>query len=371
MCPSSLLQKLAKRKQENAFRTLQIDQGIDFCSNDYLGMVHQQFMKAYFSQNYPSKVLADFHHGSTGSRLLAGNSKLAEEIETELALFHQAEAALLFNSGYDANVGILSSVPGKDDLILFDALAHASIRDGIRLSLAKAHSFRHNDLRDLEKKLQQPCIGNRFIVTETVFSMDGDVPDFQELCRLAEEYNAFLILDEAHGIGIAGEKGEGLIQAAQLHHKCFARIYTFGKAMGCHGAVVVGDQALKDFLINYCRSFIYTTALPEPSLLAVKAAYALVPTMAEARQHLYELIDYWHRQETPFQKLQSKTPVQGIVVPGVNEVKKVEHQLLKNGLQARAILSPTVPAGEERIRLVFHAYNTMEEIDQLVQTLKN
>src|SRR5581483_6736032 len=166
-----------------------------------------------------------FKTGSTGSRLLSGNYKLIEETEKEIALFHRSEAALIFNSGYDANVGVLSSVPQKGDIVIYDFLSHASIRDGIRLSHAQSFSFAHNDLNDLEKKLQHAItiVGNNniFIITESVFSMDGDVCPLQELISLSKKYNAHIILDEAHATGVIGEEGEGLAQSTTMQNEIF------------------------------------------------------------------------------------------------------------------------------------------------------
>ena len=263
-----LQQKLNERKAQDAFRVLRVQEGkADFCSNDYLGIAHRQLLK----ENGLSA-------GSTGSRLLAGNWPIMERVEQEIAAFHQAEAALLFNSGYDANLGLLSSVPQKGDTIIYDQLSHASIRDGIRLSFAQAFSFAHNDLHDLQKKLQA-ATGNVFIVTESVFSMDGDTCALKELIAIAKQYNAHLIIDEAHATGVIGKRGEGLVQTEELQDQIFARIHTFGKAVGCHGAVVLGSAQLRDYLINFARSLIYSTALSPAAVGTIQQAYQLFPAM--------------------------------------------------------------------------------------------
>src|SRR5579871_2686507 len=226
-----LNKKINERKAQNAFRQLRLPEGkIDFCSNDYLGIVKNDLI---------GRRSSDVGHrlGSTGSRLLSGNYLLIEETEKQIAIFHEAEAGLIFNSGYDANVGLLSCIPQRGDTIIYDYLSHASIRDGIRLSFAESFSFAHNRLDDLEKKLKVSK-GNVFVVTESVFSMDGDCAPLNEIVSLCEKYNAHLILDEAHATGVVGEKGEGLAQHLGLHEKFFARMHTFGKAVGCHGAIV-------------------------------------------------------------------------------------------------------------------------------------
>lgn len=358
---SFLEKKLNERRSQNAFRQLKLPSGkIDFCSNDYLGIVRNNLLA--------EKTGTNLKIGSTGSRLLAGNYALIEATEKQIALFHKAEAALIFNSGYDANLGVLSCVPQKGDTILYDQLSHASIRDGMRLSFAQSFSFVHNNVHDLEKKLQS-AKGNIFIVTESVFSMDGDFCPLEELVSVSKKYNAYLIIDEAHAIGVVGEKGEGLIQHKHLQDEIFCRIYTFGKACGCHGAVVAGSQQLKDYLINFSRSFIYTTALPEHAAATIQAAYNTFPFLNKERKHLQQLIRYFQQSALKFEKLKSETSIQIVIVPGNDEVKKIASQLQEAGFDIRPILYPTVPEGKERLRIVLHAFNTINEIEQIVKIL--
>jgi len=202
MYPDDFLnKKLNERKDSSSFRQLRLPEDkIDFCSNDYLGIVKNHKL-------HPANG-SRLSTGSTGSRLLSGNYELIEEVEKQIATFHQSETALLFNSGYDANIGLLSSVPQKGDTILYDHLCHASIRDGIRLSFANAFSFAHNDINDLQKKIEH-ATGTIFIVTESVFSMDGDLCPLEELVNISQKNNAHLIIDEAHATGVTGEKGAG------------------------------------------------------------------------------------------------------------------------------------------------------------------
>ncbi|MBO9573185.1 MAG: 8-amino-7-oxononanoate synthase, partial [Chitinophagaceae bacterium] len=315
------------------------------------------------------KVDHDLPSGSTGSRLISGNYPLIEKVEKDIAEFHDAEAALIFNSGYDANTGILSCVPQKGDTILYDALSHASIRDGIRLSFARSFSFAHNDVDDLEKKLQA-AEGNIFIITESVFSMDGDTAPLAEIIKLCKEYNAKLIIDEAHGIGVIGEKGEGLMQSLGLHKACFARIYTYGKAAGCHGAAIAGSQALKDYLINFCRQFIYTTALPASAVQTISAAYSMFPGMKNERQHLQKLVKTFHENVGSLTISTSFTPIQGIIIPGNEQVKKASSFLRESSFDVRPILYPTVPLSKERLRVVLHAFNTEDEVISMLGKLR-
>lgn len=362
MYPDDFLQKkLNERKENHAFRQLRLPEGkVDFCSNDYLGIVHNKLLKL------PAEQLPS---GSTGSRLLAGNYPLMEETEKQLASFHKVEAAILFNSGYDANLGLLSAVPQKGDTILYDQLSHASIRDGIRLSFATSFSFAHNNMTDLRKKMEF-ATGTVFMVTESVFSMDGDTCPLAELADLAEHYKAHLIIDEAHATGVVGRQGEGLVQHLNLQDTVFARVHTFGKACGCHGAVVLGSDALRDYLINFARSLVYSTSLPEHSVAMIKASYETFPGMHAERAYLQALIQRFQSSSLGFEKLVSDTPIQVVIIPGNEAVREAAAALQAYNLDVRPILYPTVPKGKERLRIVLHAFNTNEELDQLISALR-
>ncbi len=360
-----LQKKLNERKALNAFRSLRLPQSkIDFCSNDYLGIVKNHLLSGGNLQ---------LSTGSSGSRLLAGNYALIEETENEIAVFHQSETALIFNSGYDANIGVLSCLPQKNDTVIYDQLSHASIRDGIRLSFAQSFSFAHNDINDLEKKLKQITATsgkNIFIVTESVFSMDGDFCPLKEIVLLCKKYMAHLILDEAHATAIVGEKGEGLAQQLQLHREIFCRIHTFGKACGAHGAAVSGSRQLKDYLINFARSFIYATALPEHSIYFIQQSYRVFPLMIKERNHLHKLIQQFQSSQGGYEKLISQTPIQIVMVPGNEEVKILADKLQQNNLDVRPVLYPTVPKGKERLRVALHAFNREEELQLLISLLQ-
>lgn len=359
-----LLKKLNERKEQNAFRSLSLTgDKIDFCSNDYLGVSRMGRLN-----NLPEFAV----NGSTGSRLLTGNYKQVMALEASISHFHDSEAGLIFNSGYDANIGVLSSIPQKGDTIVYDELSHASIRDGMRLSFARSFSFAHNDMIDLEKKLKliyANAGGTVFIVTESVFSMDGDICPLAVIVTLCEKYGAHLIIDEAHATGVIGEKGEGLVQQLQLQGKVFARIHTFGKACGCHGAVVLGSGLLIDYLINFARSFIYSTALPPHAAAVISESYRIFPEMIKEREFLQNLIVKFQAATLSYEKLVSSTPIQAVVVPGNKEVKCLAEKIQENGLDVRPVLSPTVPAGKERLRIILHAFNTMDELDRLIALL--
>jgi 8-amino-7-oxononanoate synthase len=353
-----LNQKLLERSALHALRTLRPGGGqADFCSNDYLGIARNGLIETALSGSR-------YAHGSTGSRLLAGNYALVEEVEYEIAGFHHAPAALIFNSGYDANFGLLACIAQKGDLILYDKLSHASIRDGVRQSFANSYSFAHNDPGDLEKKLKNRT-GNCFVVTESVFSMDGDKAPLREIITVSEQYGAHVIVDEAHATGVIGKQGEGLVQYLEIQDRCFARIHTFGKALGCHGAAILGSQDLRNFLINFCRPFIYSTAIPPYSVAAIQAAYKIFPGLKKERETINNLVALF--AHPGFKK--SATPIQCFVMPGNENVKKISRILLENNLDARPILYPTVPKGEERLRIALHSFNTMEETKKLISIL--
>ncbi len=353
-----LTQKLQERTEARALRSLRhTGNQADFCSNDYLGIVKNGLIEKALSGSI-------YAHGSTGSRLLRGNYTLAEETEDQIARFHEAPAALIFNSGYEANFGLLSCIAQKGDLIIYDKLSHASIRDGIRQSFAESASFVHNDLVSLEEKLQKRK-GSCFVVTESVFSMDGDRAPLQEIAGLCEQYEAHLIVDEAHATGVIGEQGAGMVQLENLQHRCFARIHTFGKALGCHGAVILGSDRLRNYLINFCRPFIYSTYLPPSSMAAIRAAYSIFPGMIQERSMLSRLIELFNIPG--FKK--SDTPIQCYILAGNEQVRKISLKLLEQNLDARPILHPTVPLGEERLRIALHSFNSTKETETLISTI--
>lgn len=371
--PKSLQEKLDTRKENNALRILKSQsQLIDFATNDYLGFSKNETIFENVHQLLIDRNLAQ--NGATGSRLLSGNHKLYFDTENHIAQFHESEEALIFNSGYDANVGFFSAVPQRNDVILYDELSHASIRDGIQMSLAKSYKFRHNDLDDLEKRLRQAQSdkfeGEIYIVTESVFSMDGDSPDLEKLVALSDKYNAFLIIDEAHALGVIGTNGEGLVQSLQLQGKIFARIMTYGKALGCHGAAILGSEYLKQYLINFSRSLIYTTALSPHSVATILVAYKELEKSQNSIYKLQENSNYFNLLSSNSQLSTSNfSSIKSIIISGNEKVKEVASHLNEKGFDVKPILSPTVPEGQERLRFCLHAYNSKEEIEKALKNL--
>lgn len=359
--------RLTEREESGAYRRLKTESTlVDFCSNDYLGFARSVEMREKTIQEL--NQYDQIHNGSTGSRLISGNYNYTESLEKQIANYHESEAALLFNSGYDANVGLLSSLPQRGDTIITDELIHASVIDGARLSHANRYSFKHNDLNSLEGKLKN-ATGIIYVVVESVYSMDGDSPPLTELLALTEKYNAHLILDEAHALGLYSK---GLIVHLGLQNRIFARVFTFGKALGCHGAAVVGSVKLREYLINFARSFIYTTAAPMHQIATIKAAYAQLEQANYGRQLLKDNIDifksnFQNREHYPL--LPSNSSIQCIILNGNEKAKKVAESLQQSGFDVRPILSPTVPAGRERIRICLHAFNTPHEIQEMTNLL--
>lgn len=370
-----IISKLEQRKAENNFRALTVsNNSIDFTSNDYLGLANDTQLRI--------QVLREMEWlpaGSTGSRLLSGNSEYIQRLEKMLAEYHRAENALLFNSGFDANYGLLSTLPYKGDVIFYDELVHASIHDGIRHSKANSLSFVHNNLSDLETKLRE--ISERtetklkYVVVESLYSMDGDFAPLKELAALCRKYDAGLIVDEAHATGILGSKGEGRVSELNLEKECVARVHTFGKAIGGNGAVILCSNELKTFLVNYCRPFIYSTALPYYNLAHIRCAYNYLPTddAAQRRANLFRLIHLFreniNRTNPRFTLLHNKTPIQSIIVKGNDEVKRFAAAIQQAGFDVRPILYPTVPKGSERIRICLHSFNTEAEVIKLAETI--
>jgi 8-amino-7-oxononanoate synthase len=363
--PLHLVQAIEERKRKGLFRFLRSEYPkIDFSSNDYLGFSKEGSIEKKIRE----LNLHSDRSGSTGSRLISGSTNFAEQLEKEIAAFHSAEAALLFNSGYDANIGLISSIPSKRDLIIYDELVHASIHDGLRLSFAKYYKMRHNDMEHLERLIERnvDAVENIYVVVESVYSMDGDCARLKELMKICDNKRIFLIVDEAHAIGIYGKEGRGLCNELGIEDKIFARVYTYGKAMGCHGAAVVGDKNLRDYLVNFARSFIYTTALPLDSLHRIKAAYELLKE-EKFRKQLKENISYFRSLTTDF--IESTSAIQCKLFPGNHNVDVIEKKFEDQDLFVKGIKSPTVKEGAERIRICLHAFNTKEQIKQLADII--
>jgi len=374
MAPSPLHQRLTQQltQREAAGTRRRLTQPaaglVDFSSNDYLGLSRHPKVQAALQQATAEAA------GSTGSRLLTGNSAATEALETHLAQFHRTEAALLFTSGYAANMGFFSAVPRRGDTILYDEASHASVKDGIRSSFATAWSFRHNDLADLERRLAR-ATGAVFVAVESLYSMDGDMAPLAELAAFCQSRGLYLVVDEAHSNGIYGPAGEGLVTDLGLEAAVFARILTFGKALGSQGAAVAGPTVLRDYLLNFSRPFIYTTALPPLTIAGLTMAYQVLPNLTAERRQLFVLSDYLKATLNTVSGL--RVPLESHIIhpvffpqqPGPEAARRIAAAAQQAGFDVRPIVSPTVPAGTERLRLIVHSYNTEAEIDGLAAVL--
>ena len=365
--PEKIDLKLTTRKENNALRKLGLENShIDFSSNDYLGFAKSETI---FNKTHQFLIDNDLKiNGATGSRLLSGNHNLYTAVEKELLAYHQTEKALIFNSGYDANIGLFSSVPQRGDIILYDEFIHASIRDGIQLSNAKSYKFKHNDVINLEELLKrfQNNDSEIYVVTESVFSMDGDSPDLVLLTEICKKNNAFLIVDEAHALGVFNF---GLIQELNLQADIFARIITFGKGFGCHGAAILGSEKLHQYLINFARSFIYTTGLSPHSLATIKTVYHEFHNQSETK--LQHNIAYFIAETKRLQLnfIASNSAIHCCIISGNEKVKNIAQQLHKKGFDVKPIISPTVKEGKERLRFCLHSYNSRQQITNVLEQL--
>ncbi len=360
---------LAERAENDSLRVLRLPNPdlIDFYSNDYLGLSKNP--RVLEASIYAIRTGGEF--GAGASRLISGHRAATEQFEQFLAEFHEVESALFFNSGYAANQGLISCMATRHDTILYDELIHASLREGLALSNAAHFSFRHNDLEHLNQRLRR-AQGQAFIISESVFSMDGDEAPLLKMVELAEKYGAALVIDEAHALGVLGPKGEGLVQELGLQERIWARIPTFGKALGGHGAAVLGPKYLRDYLINFSKPLIYTTAAPAHVATTLLAAYQImlqenkIAALQENIRHFREKLGY--KLAPHF--IPSRSAIQSLLWPGNSAVRELSKALSVEGIGVWPILHPTVPKGQERLRICLHAYNSHEEIDSLINCLE-
>lgn len=363
---------IERRRASNRLRILpkQTGNGVDLYSNDYLGLsTSGRLMKAFrLELDQYNEVLC----GSTGSRLLSGNTKLVEQFETKLKEIHGGGSATIFCSGYDANIGVIAALGHERRVcFFFDELIHASMRDAFRLSFGKSRKFPHNDVEELDRLLKQHD-GPAVVCVESVYSMDGDTAPLKEIADLASHHGAALLVDEAHATGVFGRGGRGLVDELKLTEQIDIRVHTWGKALGCQGAVVVGPPNLQDLLSNYARSFIYSTGISAPLLLAAKAAYGLLLSAEKEREDLNTVINQWNRGAGAFgdQVTNNLSPIQSVLVPGENKVKAAAAKLQEKGFMSLPVVSPTVPVGTERLRISLHAHNSASEIEGVQQLLQ-
>jgi 8-amino-7-oxononanoate synthase len=359
------LEALRARDQ---FRELASPPGIQLSSNDYLGLSSHPRLKEAIAR----AVKEDERVASTGSRLLSGNSERWEQLERRFAEFVGTEAALYFPSGYAANIGLLSSILKDGDTVFSDSANHASLIDGIRLSRANKVIFRHSDLSYLEDSLRRTGgRGEKIIVVESVFSMDGDPAPLRELIRLCEQYGAALIIDEAHAVGVEGLGGRGVVHSIGGSDRVLATVHTCGKALASMGAFVAGSRILRDYLINHARTFIFTTALPPYCAAQIQEALSLSITADADRDHLRELSRHLRKRMkgAGFDTGRSNSQIIPLILGSNETAVRFATAMNAAGFAVRAIRPPSVPAGTSRLRLSLHSKLSIAEMDSFADAL--
>ncbi len=372
-----LVKALQERESSGLLRKLySVEHLTDFCSNDYLCLAKNQALAKQISEDFAfwqtqqNERIA--RNGSTGSRLISGNHSYMEDFEKRCAQLHQAEAALLFGSGFEANLGLISSIAQKGDVIFCDKLLHASLIDGLRLSPAERRIFKHNDLNDLIHLLDQyPAETRTWVVVESIYSMDGDIAPLQELVALKQKYDFELIVDEAHAGGVYGPQGAGMCVELGIADEIFARVVTFGKAWGNAGAVVLGSAVLRSYLINFARPFIYSTAPTPHHVLSLNTSLSFVAQADAERNALQDNIQYFRSLQKADEWGTSQTAIQTYFVSGNEAVRALAQKAQDAGFAVKPIVYPTVPKGNERIRITLTAHSTKAAMQQLIETLES
>lgn len=350
---------------------------ISFCSNDYLGLAqHPDLKRAMIA------TTKKFGAGAGAARLLSGTTALHQQLEQAIAKFKHCDDALLFTSGYAANLGVITTLIKKDDVVFCDELNHASLVDSARLTKAQLHIYRHRDMRYLETLLRNARSLSRqkrvfmphalrYVITDAIFSMDGDGAPLKEIVRLARKYQARTIVDEAHGTGVFGRNGRGWCETQGLEHKIDIIIGTASKALGSIGGFVAGSQPLIDYLRNKSRPFIFTTALPPGSCAATIAALKILKNKSVLRRRLWTNTDYIKSrlEEMGWDLRGSVSPIIPILIGDTKKTMAISQALWNKGFYVPAIRPPTVPLGQSRLRLTITAMHTREQMDGLLEEL--
>lgn len=341
---------------------------LNFCSNDYLGLAnHPAVMEAFVT------ATARYGVGGGASHLVIGHSEAHHQLEQQLAAFTGRDAALIFSNGYMANLALISTLLGKQDEVFQDKLNHASLLDAGQISGAKFGRYLHGDAVSLQKRLEKSTAARKLIVTDGVFSMDGDIAPLPHLVDLAQQHNAWLMVDDAHGFGVLGAHGGGVAEQFNLSQQQLPVLMgTLGKAFGTYGAFVAGSYELIETLIQFARPYIYTTSIPPAIAAATTAALTIVQKEPWRREHLQHLISRFRDgcEQLGFELMPSTTPIQPILVGEANAAVALSDGLLQRGVLVSAIRPPTVPKGASRLRVTFSAQHTVEQVDALLNALK-
>lgn len=339
---------------------------LTFCSNDYLGLACDKQLVGYVSDN-------EIGYGAGSSHLVNGHFESHENLEKSLAEFFGYEACLTFSSGYMANVGVIAAIAKKGDLVLQDKLNHASLIDGGKLSDAKMLRYHHNDLKNLEQRLIDNNDQATLVVTDGVFSMDGDIAPLKEISALCEKYNAMLMVDDAHGVGMLGDQGRGSLSHFGLTSKDVPiMVGTMGKSLGTTGAFVLANKDVINYLVQFCRTYIYTTATPPKSSEITSVALKLLAASDEKRTHLNKLISYFKSEmnKIGMELLPSNTAIQPIIIGEAKRALEISNRLKQLGILVTAIRPPTVPVGTSRLRITLTAAHSFKDVDQLINAFK-
>ncbi len=362
---SHFQEALEKRKEQGTFRVLQAKtQGVDFYSNDYLGFAGNHALQHLLLKEVieTPRLLS----GSTGSRLISGNSSEVIETENYLSAEHQYPSALLFSSGYNANLTLFSTLPNRHDTIIADEKIHRSVHDACKMSHARKLKFRHNDVENLEHILQRQK-GKCYIAIESLYSMDGDFAPVQRIAEIAEQYRAFLIVDEAHSFGVFGN---GVVDQLQLQKQVAATVVTYGKALGSHGAAILSNSIIRSYLVNFASPLIYTTCAQDIQWRSIKTGYEFLKTNRVERIRLQQNIEIFRQQNLPTCSSE-KSPIQSVLVSDNDRLNHMKQTLLEEGFLTYAVFSPAVKEGTERLRICLHSFNTEEEIVKLTRIIKH
>ena len=359
--------ELDKRQQQGLLRSLHPSCGVDFASNDYLGLSHDSRLRDEMKRYIENGAI-----GSPASRLLRGNHPEHERVEEGFARFKRTEAALLFTSGFQANVGMLTGLIGRHDRVYSDELNHASLIDGLRLTRAQRIIFPHLDLGFLEDRLRlRYADGKTFVVVESLFSMDGDIAPLDQISELCDRYDALLLVDEAHATGVFGDTGSGLIEAFGIDDRVLATTSTCGKAFGLAGAFVSSSRVVIDYLVNHARSFIYTTA-PLPILACgIGRVLEILKSEPERRTRIMRISRNIRIRlaGAGFRVSQQDSPIVSVPMQDRHQALDVSQRLHKQGYDVRALRPPTVPVGTSRLRISLHANHTEQQVDGLVKAI--
>lgn len=340
---------------------------LSFCSNDYLGLANHPELIAALQQG-----AAESGVGSGASHLITGHHRYHEQLEQALARFVDLPAALLFSTGYMANIGIITALLGRNDAIFADKLNHASLNDAAVLARAELHRYPHNNLLALEGMLKASSAPRKLVVADAVFSMDGDLAPVPEMLALCEQYDAWLLLDDAHGFGVLGEQGRGILSHFNVASSRIIYMATLGKAAGVFGAFVAAEAVMIDYLIQNARTYIYTTATPPALSACLLAALKIIEQEDTRRVHLQELIEYLQTnlRLQRWQLAQSSTAIQPLMVGGNEDALRLSEYLLTQGIMVPAIRPPTVPKGSARLRISLSAAHTLDDIRHLITVLQ-